>query len=112
MLCLKTKQIFITKWIRSLKEKSKEENSRKFFKSKPISHYGFINCFYCNQRGHHIKDCHYRNGTYMLRPNEKLLWLPKASTSKSHSFLFTNFVGPKTTWVPPTLEQIHFYVGL
>ena len=67
-------------------------------------HFGIINCYYCNQRGHYIKDCSYRNGTYVLRPNEKLLWLPKASTSKSHSFLSTNFVGPKTTWVPSTKE--------
>ena len=59
-------------------KKSKNKKSlRKFFKSKPITHYGFINCYYCNQRGHHIKDCQYRNRTYVLRPNEKLLWLPK-----------------------------------
>ena len=70
--------------------------------SKRIFH--FINCYYCNQRSHHIKDYSYRNGNYAMRPNEKLLWLPKASTSKSHSFFSTNFVGPKTTWVPFTLE--------
>ena len=77
------------------KKSQKKKNSRKLFKTKHISHYGFINCFYCNQRGHHIKDCHSTNGTYVLKPNEKLVWLPKALTSKSHSFLFTNFFGHK-----------------
>ena len=35
-------------------------------------HFRFINYFYCNQRGHHIKDYSYRNDTYVLRPNLKL----------------------------------------
>ena len=82
-------------------------NKRKFKASlRTITkrHFGFINCFYCNQRGHHIRDCFYRNGTYVLRPNEKLVWLPKALSSKFHSSLSTNIVGPKTVWVPFSKE--------
>ena len=30
------------------KKGKKKKNSKKLFKSKPISHYGFINCYYYN----------------------------------------------------------------
>ena len=77
------------------KGKSKRSNQKKTNK-----YYGFINCFYYNQRQHHIKDCFYKNRTYVLKPNEKLLWLPKVSTSKSYPLLNTNSVGPNAIWVP------------
>ena len=34
--------------------------------------FDYINYFYCNQRGHHIGLFHFRNGTYVLKENEKL----------------------------------------
>ena len=50
---------------------------KKSYCSKNKRHFVNINYFYCNQRGHHIKDCFYRNGSYVLKPNEKgLLKLP------------------------------------
>ena len=33
---------------------------------KSKKHFGFIKCFYCNQRWHHIMDYYYRNGTYVI----------------------------------------------
>ena len=29
--------------------------------------FDYINCFYSNQKGHHIRNCSYRNGTYVLK---------------------------------------------
>ena len=81
----------------------KKKNSKWTWKTTTKRYLGFINYYYYNQRGHHIKDCLYRNGTFVLRLNEKPLWLPKASTSKSHSLLYTNFVRPKITWMPPIM---------
>ena len=102
---LKNQHNFHNKKGLGFKAKGKnKKNSKRSYKTTFKRHFVLINCYYCNQRGHHIKDCPYRNGTYVLRPNEKLLWLLKTSTFKLHSFLNTNFVGPKTTWVPSTMK--------
>ena len=87
-----------------VKRRNNKKRSKASYKTITKKHFGFINYFYCNQRGHHIRDYFYRNGTYVLRPNEKLVWLPKASSSKVHSSLSTNIVGSKTIWVPPSKE--------
>ena len=58
--------------------------------------FGYINCFYCYQKGYHIKNCFYRNSSYVLKLNEKLVLLPKATTFKNYLTQFTNLVGPKT----------------
>ena len=60
-----------------------------------LKHFGFICCYYCNHRGPHIKDCCYKDGTHMLRLNDKLLWLLKALTSKSYPLLNTKITEPK-----------------
>ena len=84
-----------------MKNKRKSKGS---YRTNTKKHFGFINCYYGNKKGHHIKDCYYRNGTYVLRPNEKLLWLPKALTSKSYPSSNTNISGPETIWVPSSKE--------
>ena len=53
-----------------------KKNPKIFYRTNSKRHFAFINCYYCNQRDHHINDCSYKNGTYVLRLNEKLLWLP------------------------------------
>ena len=45
------------------KKSKNRKNSKKSSKSKPITHYGFINCYCYNQRGQHIKYYPYKNGT-------------------------------------------------
>ena len=102
---LKNQHNFQNKKRLCFKTKGKnKKNSKKSYKTTIKRYFGFINSYYCNQRGNHIKDYPYRNGTYVLRPNEKLLWLPKALKYKSHSLLYTNFVGLKITQVPLTME--------
>ena len=85
------------------KRKRSKIQNKKSYDSKSKKHSSFINCFYCNQR-EHINDCYYRNETYLLGPNEKLLWLPKAFTCKSYALLFTNNIRPKMTRVLSSRE--------
>ena len=63
---------------------------RKFMGNKP-----HITCFYCGQKGHGIDTCAHRKGTYTPNVIEKLVWIPKAFTSKS-----TNSNGHKKIWIP------------
>ena len=86
------------------KSKKNKRQNKKSYRLNSKKYFNFINCFYYNQRGHHIKYCYYRNGIYVLRPNEKLHWLLKVSTPKSYALLFNNIVGPKTTWVSSSKE--------
>ena len=62
--------------------------------------FGYINYFYCNQRGHHIRYCPFRNGTYVLKQIEKLVWVPKAISSKERLIDYTNHIGSKIYWIP------------
>ena len=77
-----------------------EQNASKIlfknlFVRKSMGNKPHITCFYCGQRGHGIDTCAHRRGTYVPSVGEKLVWMPKASYSKS-----TNLSGPKTVWVP------------
>ena len=104
-LILENQQNFQSeKGLGSVNERNNKRKLKGSLRTITKRHFGFINCFYCNQRGHHIRDYFYRNGTYVLRPNEKLVWLPKVTSSKLHSSLRTNIVGPKTIWVPSSKE--------
>ena len=62
---------------------------RKFIENKP-----YIICFYCRQKSYGIDTCVHRKGTYVPSVREKLVWMSKASSSKS-----TNISGPKRIWV-------------
>ena len=107
MISLKINIIFRIKMVWVLeKVKGTLRQNKKTYISNSRKYLGFINFFYCNQKGHHIKDCCYRNETYVLRPNDKLLWLPKDSTSKSYPLFITKIIGIKTTWVPSSKEWL------
>ena len=77
------------------KRRNNKKRSKESYRTTSKMHFGFINYYYYNQRGHHIRDYSYKNGTFVLRTNEKLLWLLKSTPSKSYPSLSTNFVGPK-----------------
>ena len=82
---------------------TKEEKKKRILMlQSPKNYFGYINYFYCNQMGHHIKQFLYRNGTYVLKPHEKLIWLPKAFSFESSLIYYANYVGPKTYWLPYT----------
>ena len=51
--------------------------ARKFVGNKP-----HITCFYYGQRGHDINTCAHRKGTDVPIIGDKVVWMPKAFTSK------------------------------
>ena len=61
---------------------------RKFMGNKP-----HITCFYYGQKIHDINTCTHKKGTYVPSVREKLVWMPKAFSSK-----LTNTTGPNRNW--------------
>ena len=104
MICWKINRIFKINGLGFGNGKKNNRRNKKFYILNFKKHFGFINCYYFNQRGHHIKDCSYRNGNYVLKPNERLLWSLKDLTSKSYPLLFINIARPKTNWISSSKE--------